>query len=400
MPPRPAETQEPRFALRNTTPASQTSVTQAPDGGWRALVSGLGTNDHHIGPSITEGQVAALQQLLTTLGSTGGARVTVREWAATWLPIQERERRPKTFAGYQSAVKTWVVPTIGERALTELAPSDMRAVAEALRTAGRAATTARYIQTVLTKMLRDAIIEGHDVPTRVLAAKRAANPMNDRTSIPLDQATAILRVAAGEPGGSQWTAAFLQGLRQGERLGLTWDCVDLDGGTIDISWQLQALPYVAGRGGPLRVPDDYVHRQLYGALSLVRPKTGRGRRVIPLVPPMTAQLRAWRELAPSSPYGLVWPRPDGQPLAPQADQRRWRSLQDRSGARHPSGRYWFGHEIRHTAATLLMNLGVDETVRMAILGHSSIETTRHYQHSDLEHARKALAAAAAALGIG
>lgn len=353
--------------------------------------------------SPTDEARIALQGLLRLLGIDvsvpAGSGITVAEWAAIWLPIQARERRPKTFVGYQSAVTKWLVPTIGDRALAELTPADMRAVADALHAAGRAATTARYIQTVLIKMLRDAIVEGHPVPTRVLAVKRSAQPMNDRTSIPLDQATSILRVAGGEWGGSQWAAAFLQGLRQGERLGLTWDCVDLDEETIDIAWQLQALPYVDGRGGPLRVPDDYVHRPLNGALSLVRPKTGRGRRVIPLVPWMTAALKAWREVCPKSPHGLVWPRPDGQPVYVKADRARWRALQDRSGARHPSGRYWVVHEIRHTTATLLMNLGVDESVRIAILGHTSIDITRHYQHADLAHARAALAKAAAALGL-
>lgn len=345
---------------------------------------------------------AALKELLVILaGKQSGSDpgVTVGEWAETWLPIQQRERRPKTFAGYQSALKTWILPTIGSRPLADLAPADMRAVADAIRAGGRATSTGRYIQTVLAKMLRDAMIEGYDVPTRVLAARRSAAAAHDRTSIPLDQATAILKVADAEPDGSQWAAAFLQGLRQGERLGLTWECVDLEAETLEISWQLQAVPYLSGRSGPLRIPDDYAHRQLHGALCLVRPKTGRGRRVIPLVPWMTDALRTWREVAPPSPYGLVWPRPDGLPVTVKADRARWQALQDRAGARHPSGRYWLGHEIRHTAATLLMNLGVDETVRMAILGHSSIETTRGYQHADLANARAALTGAAAALGL-
>jgi integrase len=354
--------------------------------------------DWAVGPEAAAALTAFLRAFgLDPFGAS--ARVTVEEWAATWLPIQERERRPKTYAGYRSAVTTWIVPTIGQRPLAALGPADLRAIADALRSAGRAATTARYIQTVLIKMLRDAIVEGHAVPTRALAAKRSATATNDRTSIPLEQATAILRVAAGDPDGSQWAAAFLQGLRQGERLGLTWDCVDLEAGTMEISWQLQSLTHAVGRSGPLRLPDDYVHRQLYGSLSLVRPKTGHGRRVIPLVPWMTESLRVWRAVAPPSPHGLVWPRPDGQPMSTHADRARWRALQDRSGARHPSGRYWVGHEIRHTTATLLMNLGVDETIRMAILGHASIETTRRYQHTDLEHARAALAGAAAVLGL-
>lgn len=383
------------------------SVFPLPAGKWRAQISAghlpNGNRRYVTATRSTKAEAtAALNQMLRKVASDepfDHSRITVKAWAETWLSIQERERRPKTFAAYQSSLTRWIVPTIGRRKLSELAPADMRAIADVVRAAGRAATTARFIQTVLTKMLRDAIIEGHAVPTRVLAAKRPAKPTHDRTSIPIDQAITILGAAAGEPDGSQWAAAFLQGLRQGERLGLTWDCVDLDAGTIDISWQLQALPYVAGRHGPLRVPDDYVHRRLHGALSLVRPKTGHGRRIIPLVPWMTSALRAWRAIAPASPHGLVWPRPDGQPLASQADQLRWRALQDRAEVRHPSGRYWLGHEIRHTTATLLMNLGVDETVRMAILGHASIETTRHYQHTDISHTRAALEGAAAALGL-
>jgi integrase len=371
--------------------------------GRTGFLTGGGSPRVVAGQPVSPEAAAALAEFLRAFGVDpfgASSRVTVQEWAATWLPIQERERRPKTFVGYQSAVTRWIVPTIGERPLAALGPADMRAVADALRSAGRAATTARYIQTVLIKMLRDAIVEGHAVPTRALAAKRSASAMSDRTSIPLEQATALLEVAAGDPDGSQWAAAFLQGLRQGERLGLTWECVDLVAETMEISWQLQALPYVSGRGGPLRVPDDYTHRRLHGALSLVRPKTGTGRRVIPLVPWMTQQLRAWREIAPQSPHGLVWPRSDGQPMNTKADRAQWHLLQDRAGVRHPSGRYWVGHEIRHTTATLLMNLGVDETVRMAILGHASIEITRRYQHTDLAHSRAALAEAAAALGLG
>lgn len=109
---------------------------------------------------------------------------------------------------------------------------------------------------------------------------------------------------------------------------------------------------------------------------------------MPLVPWMVTALSQWREVAPESP--LVWPRPDGKPRTDKMDLADWHALQERAGVRHPSGRYYHGHEARHTTATLLMALGVDTQVIIAIMGHSSVLSTRAYQHTDLQMMRTAL----------
>ncbi len=72
------------------------------------------------------------------------------------------------------------------------------------------------------------------------------------------------------------------------------------------------------------------------------------------------------------------------------DLADWHALQERAGVRHPSGRYYHTHEARHTTATLLMALGVDTQVIIAIMGHASILSTRQYQHADLALMRAAL----------
>jgi len=74
------------------------------------------------------------------------------------------------------------------------------------------------------------------------------------------------------------------------------------------------------------------------------------------------------------------------------DTAVWQEIQREAGVAHPSGRPYHLHEARHTTATLLMEAGVDETVRIAILGHSSIAVTRGYQHARDEHTRAALEA--------
>lgn len=398
-------------------------VWQLKDGRWRGQVtdgylpSGSPRRRYVHGRTEKEARTAKkqlLREIASGQASTSG-RTTVRAWAETWLTMQERTQRPRSYLAYRNAIRNYAVPAIGKRRLGDLSPADIRAVTDRVRRAGRSSTTAQLVQSAVTTMLKDAVAEGHPVPARALTVTKPRRAVNDRTAMPLDDALAVLKVAAGDPDGSQWAAAFLQGMRQGERLGLTWPCVDLDAGTIDVSWQLQTLRYrhgcdpTCGRKTAARcparqlvTPDGYDYRQLHGVQCLVRPKSARGWRVIPLVPWMSAALTAWRERAPRSPHGLVWPRPDGQPWLVRDDVAAWHSLQDRAQVAHVDGilgRRWHGHEIRHTTATLLMSLGVDETVRTAILGHSSILTTRGYQHANRPLVLAALEAAAGRLGL-
>lgn len=65
-----------------------------------------------------------------------------------------------------------------------------------------------------------------------------------------------------------------------------------------------------------------------------------------------------------------------------------------------TGRYYELHECRHTAATLLLSLGVDPVVMTRILGHSTIASSQAYMHADLSMVRAALEGAADRLGIG
>jgi len=326
-------------------------------------------------------------------------RTTVKTWSDSWLETTQKKLRPKTWTNNRTAVTKWIVPTIGHKRLDALAPGDVRAVTSAITDAGRTLSTATRTFGVLHKMLVDATLEGHAVPQRVLMVAGPGMGENDRDALSIEDALKMLEAAAAQPDGSRWVAALLQGVRQGECLGLTWDCVDLDAGELDISWQLQALPYkVKGdRSSGFRVPTGYKARQLNGALHLVRPKTAAGTRVIPLVPWMAAALEQWRQVAPPSPHGLVWPRPDGQPRSDKADLAAWKALQVTAGVQHSDGRPYVGHEARHTTATLLMEADVQESVIIAILGQS--ELVRAYVHTRRSETRRALEKVAERLGL-
>jgi len=321
---------------------------------------------------------------------------TVKAWADEWLAVHAEKVRPAPFATDRSQVRLWIVPTIGHRKLAQLTPGDIRAVSRAILAAGRAPSTAQRCHNVLVKMLRDALIEGHAIPPRVLELDAPPRGESGRSEIPTADAVTILSAAAGLPEASRWVAALLQGMRPAECRGLTWQQVDLESGVIDVSWQLKALPYRTprDRSSGFRVPVAYEARHLVDAYHLVRPKTAAGRRLIPLVPWMASALAAWRELGPQSPHGLVWPGPDGRPRNDAADRQAWREMCAAAGV----GPYDL-YACRHTTATLLREAGVDDETIVRIMGHASILSTKAYLHTDDSRARAALDALAVRLGL-
>lgn len=328
-------------------------------------------------------------------------KATIKTWATEWLAIEVTRLRPSSYNAARVAVNKWIIPTIGHKRFDLLTPGDIRAVATAQRDAGRSTSTQRRVHSVLMSLLKAAMAEGYPVPPRLLVMKAPVTAVSDRDAMTVPEALAVLEQAAYRADGSRWVAALMQGIRQGEALGLTWAEVDLDANRLGITWQLQPLPYKIKRDrrSGFRVPDGYEVRQVKGAMHLVRPKSRSGVRVIPLVPWMATALAAWRQVAPASPHDLVWPAADGGPRLARDDDAAWYALQEAAGVEHPAGRPYGVHEARHTAATLLLEAGVDESVRVAILGHSSIQTTRGYQHVRTDQALAALSKVAARLQL-
>ena len=324
---------------------------------------------------------------------------TVKAWSETWLAATRDHVKPGTYDQYRTRTKAWVVPILGTKRLDRITPADLRALQTAMEDAGRSQGTKRAVHSCLMTMLSAAVVEGHPVPRSVLAVRKPPAGLGTRDAIPLEQALPLVALARTRTDGPRWVAALLQGMRQAECLGLTWDAVDWDERTIDVSWQLVELTYHDRTAKTFRVPPGYEVRQLHGAQHLARPKSRAGRRVVPMVPWMTEALRAWQAVAPDSPHGLVWPAPDGQPRRADDDRADWYALLADADVHKPDGARYVLHEARHTAASLLLAAGVDPEVVRAIMGWSSVAMRRTYSHASPEVVRDALSRSAAQLQL-
>jgi integrase len=139
-----------------------------------------------------------------------------------------------------------------------------------------------------------------------------------------------------------------------------------------------------------------------GGLVFTEPKTKRSKRAIPLPGELAAALEEHRvrqakeRTAAGSLWqdsGCVFTTPTGTPVDPRNDFRQFRKLLARAG-QEPVRL----HDLRHTAASLLLAQHVPARVVMEILGHSQIGLTMNtYSHVAPEVSREAAERMARAL---
>lgn len=352
-------------------------------------------------------RLAEAQRRIAAEGQiTSLSRITIKRWSDQWLDGRQKVVRPGTFVSDRSAVDRWIVPVVGHIHVDALSPGDVRKIALAQEREGLALPTMQRTHAVLRKILSDAVAEGYQVSTRTRETAGPGVGPSSRQALSAEAAMRILAIVAKLPDASRWVAALVEGLRPAEALGLTWDMVDLESATMTLAWQLKPLPYLVHRRpeSGFRVPLGFEARHLVGAYHLVRPKTRAGIRVVPMVPWLTDSLAEWRSNGPHTPFNLVWPREDGSPRSAEFDRAQWYKIVDAAGVTvsRPSGenRRPLLYEARHTAATLLLANGIDETTIKAILGHSSVLSSQAYLHTDHTRIRLALAASAEKVGLG
>jgi integrase len=286
----------------------------------------------------------------------------VGEYLDRWLSDSVRDTvKATTFERYEQIARLHLKPSLGRVKLKGLTPAHVRGLYREKLEAGSSARTVRYIHTTLHKALKQAVMDGL-IPRN--ATEAVTPPQSSREEMcPLtpEQAKLLLQVAheTGDRLTALYVLAIHTGLRQGELLGLKWDDVDLEDGSLQVRRTLAIT-----KNGPV----------------LTSPKTTGSRRSVKLTSKAIEALKRHleRQLGEIdrigslwSENGLIFASEKGEPInRHNLTRRSFKPLLKRAGL--PQIRF---HDLRHTCATLLLTRNVNVKIVSEMLGHSTIAIT-------------------------
>jgi integrase len=301
-----------------------------------------------------------------------GVRSTTDTFAAflqKWLTSVESnpDLRPRTYESYKSTVDQYLVPAVGDVLLTALTRDDVRAAMNEAAHLGRSTRTINYIRTIARIALGVAVDEGL-VDRNVAMLTKAEKVRKDKTFVvnpyTIEEVATFSSTAVKQFNGLVVVIGAFLGLRRGELCGLQWQDFDAETGRLAV--QRQVLRYAK-------------------ELHVDELKTSKSRRLLTLPPFLVDELKRHRRAqlerrlkagARWRDEGFIFAARFGGPLDPRNVQRLYDRILREAGV--PKRRL---HDLRHTVATLHLQLGTQDKVISEILGHSSTRITKDiYAH--------------------
>lgn len=276
-------------------------------------------------------------------------KLTVAEWMNHWLQNFLRNTKESTAVSYRTICQTHIIPAIGNIPIQQLTTEMLQQfLNDLIDEKLLSPKTVRNVHGVLHRALEQA------VQIKYIYQNPAAHcnlPRVKKEKIQgLDDKgiTRFLAVVQGNKYKNVFMLALFTGMRQGEILGLTWDCVDFDAGTITIKQQLQQK------------------RDGSGAWVLVQTKTGKDR-IIAMSQEVLKILTEQREIS-NSPF--VFSKEDGKNLCAGTVRHSFKQLAVEAG--YPNLRF---HDLRHCFAVVSLRAGDDVKTVQENLGHYSAAFT-------------------------
>jgi len=370
--------------MSSRRPQGEGSVYRLPDGRWRGVVNLGWHGGKRRWKHITRGtQAEVVRELRRLTAASDAGRLpierapTVGQWLERYLnEVAALSVRPSTLRRYRQELRLYIAPALGKVPLDKLKPSQVSDFysSQLLRLSPG---SVRRLHALLRRSLGVAV-RWQLIPWNPVAAVDPPS-LSSIEVHPFDtnEARLFLAAASGDRFEARWLIAISLGLRQGEVLGLAWRDVDLDQRVLAVR---QTLQYRPGEG-----------------FHLVPPKTARSRRIVPLTNAIVDALKLRREQQETDrlaagvefweDWDLVFTTRFGTPLSPRNDYRDFLRLVAAAGLRRVRL-----HDLRHTAASLMLAQGVNPRVVMEILGHSQISVTMNtYSHVTSASSREAMA---------
>jgi integrase len=320
-----------------------------------------------------------------TVANVGAERWTLAAWLEHWLEnIAKPSLKESSYDAYRNAVRTHLIPGVGKHKLDKLEPEHLETLYRRMIDAGARPGNAHQVHRTVKTALAQA--EARGVVTRNVARLAKAPKVEEHEVDPytLAEVQAIIVAAKERRNSARWVVALALGMRQGEVLGLRWQDVDLDTNTLRARKNRPRPKYAHGCTETCGKTSGYCPKRVQTNKDDASTKSRAGRRVIGLPDELVALLKLHREEQDVeraragqlwNESGRVFTKPTGETLNPNSDYHEWKALLRRAGVRDARL-----HDARHTAATILLVLGVPERTVMSLMGWSSTAMAARYQH--------------------
>lgn len=291
--------------------------------------------------------------------------ITVKDWMLKWLEGREAILSYSSIRNYRGFINNHIIPSLGDIKLKKLRREQIQSMVndkmkEKRNGKNLSPRTIKYILGTLSTSLeqaRDDRIIYINEAKKVEVPKQIKKEMEVFT---LDEMNLFLDKTVSSRHYCAYVLVLATGLRLGELLGLTWENVDFSKGKIKITKQ------VVTESGRVKIKKKL--------------KTGGSERTIRVPEKVLKELRKQKKqiseekLALGKSYqdnNLVFCTTVGKPYDPRNFSRYFKVNLKRSGI-EKNIRF---HDLRHTFATLSLELRVPPKTIQKILGHQSIKTT-------------------------
>jgi len=296
-----------------------------------------------------------------------GSNTTLQEYLENWLEnVHKPTIRLSTYLNYRKLLKNYLVPGLGKVKIHRLTPQQVQGFYSQKISQGLAPKTVNNIHGVLHKALDNAVkwnILARNVCDAVTPPRI---PRKEKNVLAKQQAHTLLEEVRAHRLEALLTLAITTGMREGELLALHWQDINFE----DCSLQVKrAVSYLKGYG--------YVESE---------PKTAKGRRMIKLpvfvvdilMRHKVQQEEQRREVGDAwIEKDLVFTNAQGYFYSASTLRKVFRRFLVSIGLPHM--RF---HDLRHSAATILLIMGVHPKIVQEILGHSQITMTLDvYSHA-------------------
>lgn len=340
---------------------------------WQARYTDPSTGQQHSITGATQKEVN--QKLIETLNDINQgcyiapSKQTLGEWLDAWLDIYVAHSvKPYTEDSYRSTCRIHIKPALGNVKLSALSTLQILRFYNQLLQKGLSPKTIKNVNGVLHKALNQAVKIGE---LKYNPADACDLPKVYKKEIaPLEQDDIRKFVVAikGCKFENIYMVTLFTGLRQGEVLGLTWDCVDFARNTIYINKQLTKTRKVGG---------EYV----------LAPTKSSKARLITVAPHVMQVLRRQQEQQDAARIiaGEGWRNPDrlvfttetGEHLTHLTVYKDFKSIVRSIGYDNASF-----HDLRHSYAVAAIESGDDIKTVQTNLGHATaVFTLDVYGHA-------------------